>query len=80
MAAEDGFRIKDVWAFVAVGEDGDEGIMAMRQRDGSWMPMIAADEERIRLLRPIAEAQAEVTGTQVRLVRFHQRSEVETIG
>lgn len=76
---EQGFRIETVVAFVAHDGDDDEGIMGFLQPDGTWMPMIAADEERIRRLRPIAEDQAKATGQQVKLVRFSQREDLETI-
>lgn len=73
-----GFRIDAIWAYLSVDDDGDEGVMAMRGQN-DWMPMIAGDERRRDLLRPVAEQQAKVGGVVVKLVRFHQREEVETI-
>lgn len=74
-----GFRIQTLWAFVAVHEDGDEGLVA-GMIGGQWMPLIAADEARLADLRPLAEKIVAATGKPVRLVRFDTRTEVDTIG
>jgi hypothetical protein len=73
------FRIEAIHAFVAVGEDDEEGIIGMNM-GGSWMPFIAADLTRLEGLRPSAEAIAATTGRQVRLVRFTTRQDLEVIG
>jgi len=73
-----GFRIDTLWAFVAIHEDGDEGLCGAII-NGNWMPLIAADHERLALLRPYAEHIAAKSGKPVRLIRFDLRTEVEVI-
>lgn len=75
-----GFRIKSISAFISVDpNDGDEGIIGTRAPDGSMMPMIAADEDRLNSLRPIAEQMAAHLPHEVKLVRFTNREDVEVI-
>lgn len=73
------FRIEAIHAFIAVDGDDEEGIIGQRMGD-SWLPFIAADIQRLEQLRPIAEAIAEATGQEVRLVRFSVREDLEVIG
>lgn len=73
------FRIVSLHAFVAVGKDGDEGLVAT-MKGNTWLPMVAADPARLEQLRPEAEEIARVTGQTIRLVRFTQREEIEVIG
>ena len=56
-----GFRITDLWVFVGIDEDGDEGVMAMAAPNlGGAVPLIAADETRRKELEPIARAMAKM--------------------
>jgi hypothetical protein len=74
-----GFRIQQVWAFVAIdSEDGDEGIIGHKLGD-SWLPFVAADEDRVRSLKPMAALISRTLGVEVRLVRFDQRTDVEVL-
>jgi hypothetical protein len=51
-------RINEVWAFVSVDpKDGNEGVMATTT-GRYWLPLIGADGERIKSLRPIVEEMA----------------------
>lgn len=70
------FRIASLHAFVAVGEDGDEGVVAF-MRGNTWIPLVASDNKRLEQLRPEAAAIARITGKTIRLVRFDQRHELE---
>lgn len=74
-------RIDAIWAFVSVDpRDGNEGVLgAPLMGPGSLVPLIAADEVRLRELEPIAKAMAKRGGIKVRLVRFHQREVVREI-
>lgn len=65
--------ITELWAWVITEENGSEGVAAMEMRiDGKpWlMPLVGADEERIRSLEPHARYAAERTGQPVALRRF----------
>jgi hypothetical protein len=73
-----GFVIERLWAYVAVHDDGDEGIIAA-PIGGLTMPLVAADLRRVELLRPYAEVVARTFGKPVRLVRFDRRTDVEVI-
>jgi hypothetical protein len=74
-------RIDALWAYLANDvENGGEGLIA-GQMDGMWMPLIAADYPRLDALRPyvLATARHAPKGTVVKLVKFRQREELETI-
>jgi hypothetical protein len=75
-----GFKIETLRAFVAVGKDGHEGVCAF-QAGGSnvMLPMVCADEERVKQLRPLAQAIARVTGQRIVLAEFSVRTDVEEI-
>ena len=73
-----GFRITEVWAFLAVHDDDDEGIIG-ELMGLTWMPFVAADPHRIEDLMPRAQAIARETGKTIRLVRFSERTDIEII-
>jgi len=64
-----GYHITNVWLFVSVDTDGDEGICAFRGTDG-WMPMVAADERRLHQLIPIAQELANARGVKIEVRAF----------
>lgn len=74
MAKGVGFVINDIYAYLAVAGDGDEGIVGF-----GGTPLIAADLTRLHETRPIAEAIAKQTGITIRLVRFTTRTELDVI-
>jgi hypothetical protein len=58
-----GFRITDLWVFVGIDDDGDEGVMAMASPAmGGAIPLIAADDVRRTELEPIARDIAKMKG------------------
>ena len=75
-------RIDAIWAFLSVDpDDGNEGVCsAQLLGPGSMVPLIAADEARLRSITPIAEDIARVTGQIVRLVKFTNREVVKEFG
>ena len=56
-----GFRVEELWVFIGIDDDGDEGVMAFQSGQGV-VPLVAADETRRRQLEPIAKQIAEVKG------------------
>ena len=73
-----GFRIKSIWAFIATNpEDDSEGIPAALM-SGTWMPLMAADEDRVASLRPIARDLVS-RGAKIRLVRFDTMVELDEV-
>lgn len=73
------FKITEIWAFCAVGPDGDEGLPAFNAPGGLVMPMVCADKARLENLRPLAEALADKKGITIRLKRFTTMTVEEVI-
>ena len=72
-------RIDEIFAFVSEDAEGHEGICGFRAPDGSWLPMVGADKERVDTLRPIAKIVSEQTGMRIKLLKFSRRSFIEEI-
>ena len=72
------FKIKNIHAFVAVGDDGDEGVIG-EMINGVMTPFVCADEARVESLREKAFEIGKHTGKKVKLVRFSTREDVEEI-
>ena len=72
------FLISTLSAWISEDEKGKEGVCACCL-GGQWLPMIAADETRVRELQPYAEALARASGHPVRLVRFELRGTIGTL-
>lgn len=64
MGSKAGFRITTIHAFTALDDDEEEGLCAMLTPSG-WMPMVAGDEVRLGVLRPMAAEIAKATGRPV---------------
>lgn len=73
-----GHIITEVFAFIALHADGDEGVIAV-PIGGQQVPLIAVDRERMEALRPTAMAVANMSGMPVRLIRLQERVEEEVI-
>ena len=73
------FKVIALTAFVFTDCNGEEGILAMQQKNGEWMPLIGASEERIESFRSYAEKIARRMNCPVQLVKFSVREEIETI-
>lgn len=73
-------RIREVYLFVSVDDAGNEGVCAAPVLGpGSVVPLVAADEDRLRLLFPWARQVAIVTGKRIRLLKLTTRTEVMEI-
>lgn len=68
-------KIKTVTAFVSEDATG-EGIMAFLRPDGIWIPMVAADEERMISLYPHAVEVAEKSGVDFKVLQFTNRNDI----
>ncbi len=73
------FHIEAIHAFLAVDEDGEEGVIGMMTKAG-WVPFVAADLKRLEELRPKAEDIALITNKRVRLAKFSIREDIDEIG
>jgi hypothetical protein len=68
--------IDQMFAFVVIDENGDEGIPAISM--GPWfMAMVGADMDRIDSLMPEAQQICNLSGKPMKIVRF---SQIEQIG
>jgi hypothetical protein len=74
------FKIESIWAYVSEDEKGEEGICGFNDpRTNQWIPMIAADETRLKSLKPFAHQIAIVTKRKVKLVKFSIREDMGEI-
>lgn len=72
-------RIDEMYAFIQLDPtDNTEGVIAFMSGSG-WMPMVGADMERVKFLRPMAKRVASDTGAPVTLIKLSVREEVEVI-
>lgn len=71
-------RIDEVYLFVSIDETGEGVCAAPLMGGGSLVPLIAADEARMKSLIPWAQKLAALSGKQVKLIKLTQRSELMT--
>lgn len=71
-------HIDAIYAWVATESDGGEGVCSMIRGD-VHMPLIGADLDRIKSLRPQALMIRAATGCPVRLVRYGRREDLEEL-
>lgn len=75
-------RIERLWGFLAVDNDGNEGVTGGNLGPGgTFIPFIGADEDRIKSLRPYVEQMAKMTpGVTIRFVEFTGRIDHGIVG
>lgn len=71
-------RINEIFAFVSVDNNGNEGVCGFSTPEG-MMPLIAADPERVESLRVIAKQLAGMTDKKIQLIKFTVREDMEVI-
>ena len=76
MRTENGrfLKITEIYAFVSVDDEGNEGIMGFQTSQG-MMPMIGADLERVASLIEVADKIKENTGMDYEVRTFKQKVE-----
>lgn len=72
-------RINTIHVFVGLNDSDEEGICAVMAENGTWLPMIAANNRGIDDLREQAQEVANMSGRTVKLIRFAVRSDLEEI-
>ena len=70
-----GFVVEELFAFIAVDDDGDEGVIAAKMGD-MMMPLVFADLARLPTFAPIADAVSKATGVDYKLKHFQLLGEV----
>ena len=68
--------IESITAYLSIDSHGSEGILCAEIRPAVIMPLIGADEERIKSLKSIAEDIKHLTGVDYRIVKFTNREQV----
>jgi hypothetical protein len=72
-------EIRELWAWIAIHPDGSEGIPATDLiLPGLLVPLVGADEARVRSYQAFAEAAARINDCGLKLVRFERGIIVET--
>ena len=73
-------KITEMFAFICEDKGpGDEGVVAMKV-GSQWMPLVGADIDRVKSLKPFALDIQKATGKKVKLVHFTNREDIEEIG
>lgn len=72
------FRIKELWAFTAIGSDNEEGVVAIHTSTGS-LPLVASDRIRLNDLMPIAKRISKESKMRIVVSKFSVREIVEEI-
>jgi len=79
MALIPGLRIEEIYAYTAIDPDDNiEGIVSAQTGVG-LIPLVGADIERMLSYKEVAQAAADETGAPIKLVRFSNRQEIETL-
>lgn len=75
-----GLQITELYAWVAVDDDGDEGVMSFYSPDlQAHMPMVGADFPRVDSMRALARNIARAGGVNCELRKFSTMTVVEKV-
>jgi hypothetical protein len=73
-------KIERLYAWIATHADGEEGVPAIQGPDGTILPLVGSDRERIESLREAArDAARNLNVVSVRLVCFDHLIELERL-
>lgn len=72
-------RIDSIYAILSTDEGGEGVVAGSIGPARTMMPLIAADEVRLKDILPYARSLAKSTGMRMRLVRFTTREVIEEI-
>lgn len=70
-------RIDAVWLVISSDETG-EGVCSIKMGD-TWLPLMAADQRRLEIIKPLAKQLAATVKKKLYLIRLDHRTEVEEI-
>jgi hypothetical protein len=73
-----GFRITEIVAVVAIGDDDEEGVPAWMSPMGA-IPLIAADPARLDQIKKLAQTISDQTGQNFEIIRFTARESIGEI-
>jgi hypothetical protein len=73
-------RVEELYAFIFEPKDpGQEDIVAVKTGQG-LIPLVGAGIEKMEALRPLALQVAQNSGVRIKVLRFSNREELETLG
>lgn len=74
-----GFKITEMFAFIATEKDGTEGILGFQTDNGVMMPLVGADMDRVDSVKGFAKLIGQHAGCNVTLAKFSIRENLEVI-
>lgn len=74
-----GFRVQKIWAALVIHGDGDEAVPGIMAPNGQWIPLVAADPERLAWLKETAGTIAKAAGKRIVVAEFSVRTDVLTV-
>jgi hypothetical protein len=72
-------RINQLWLVTYINETGLETVAQAKLVTGEYVPLIAADAERLESVREAARDIAKAKNLKMRLIKFTNRLEIEDI-
>ena len=70
-----GFQCDELFAFVALDQDGNEGIV-MAEQSGNSIPLVTSSLETVKVFVPFAVHIAETQKINIKLYHYHRSGEV----
>ena len=75
----DGQRINQLWLVTYINEAGEEVVAQAKLANGSYAPLIAADQARLESMMPAARGLAKANNIKMRLIKLTNRVDIEAI-
>lgn len=72
-------RLNEVWMVTFIADGGVETVAQGQLTTGAYVPMIAADRERMESMLPAAQDMAKARNIRMRLIKFTTRVDLQEI-
>ena len=73
------YPINELYAYVSVDANGNEGIIGHGTATGAWFPLVTGNRELAMSLMETAREAGELAGEEVVLVKFTHKQVVRTV-
>jgi uncharacterized Zn finger protein (UPF0148 family) len=70
-------KLNEMFAFVSVDQDGNEGVITMRGPNNMALPMVTSESSLVDKLKPKAKEIEKSIKMKVKLLKFTTRTEIE---
>lgn len=70
-------RFEQLWLVTFIDDNGHEAVAQAQVTSGEFVPLIAADAARLKIIVETGKALAKVHNTKMRLVKFRNRTDVD---